>query len=626
MATVNSELVLIDRMSATLTRIENSAKKAENTFDSLNKKISNTDNVMKKTSSSAGSLFSSMLKANLVSSAISKLTNLITGQLSNAISRFDTLNNYTKVMHNLGISEEAANASRERLANGLKGLPTTLDSAALAVQRFTAANEDVKASTEMYLALNNALLAGGAPQELQASAMEQWAQAYSKGKPDMMEWRTLLQAMPGQLNQIAKAMNKTTDQLGEDLRNGKTSMNDFMATAVELNQKGIEGFENFEEQAKKATGGIGTAIANLKSAVARGWAQMFEGANQALEASGLPTISQIITNLGIAIEETMARIGTDAIPTLGMAIQGIIDQFGYWGQAITNTYGVAEETTMNSLTLMDYLIIGAQVLGLGIQFAIAAIQIAFLSLWLAAQALLTGIGGVMVGLEVAVGTAMKVIVQAVQDAVNNVIGILNTLINAFNAVFGALGAHIDNISEMTFAQDFGAGVDNYLSKELNGIADLGDGVMNTYDQMVELSKLTSGGLYEGATNVQNLPSKLAGGGAGKAAGGSSYSIDPQAIRNLGNTVGNSGSGGNGGGSGKAIKTTSTDKNLLSDDDIQLLLDVATRDYKLNYQQVTPNITLTFGDIRETANVDEVLDKVADRLEEIYDGNLEVANG
>lgn len=80
----------------------------------------------------------------------------------------------------------------------------------------------------------------------------------------------------------------------------------------------------------------------------------------------------------------------------------------------------------------------------------------------------------------------------------------------------------------------------------------------------------------------------------------------------------------GGGGGKALKTTSTDKNLLSDDDIQLLLDVATRDYKLSYQQITPNITLTFGDVRETLDIDTAIDEIADKLEEIYDSNLEVS--
>lgn len=73
---------------------------------------------------------------------------------------------------------------------------------------------------------------------------------------------------------------------------------------------------------------------------------------------------------------------------------------------------------------------------------------------------------------------------------------------------------------------------------------------------------------------------------------------------------------------KAIKTTTNDK-LLSDEDIQLLLDVATRDYKLNYRQVTPQITMTFGDIRENADVDVIADQLADKLQEIMDGNLEV---
>ena len=69
-----------------------------------------------------------------------------------------------------------------------------------------AANGDIERSTDMFLAVNNAILAGNAPMENQAAALEQITQAYSKGKPDMMEWRTLMTAMPGQLKQVAKAM------------------------------------------------------------------------------------------------------------------------------------------------------------------------------------------------------------------------------------------------------------------------------------------------------------------------------------------------------------------------------------------------------------------------------------
>ena len=75
--------------------------------------------------------------------------------------------------------------------------------------------------------------------------------------------------------------------------------------------------------------------------------------------------------------------------------------------------------------------------------------------------------------------------------------------------------------------------------------------------------------------------------------------------------------------GAAALNTTTGDNLLSDEDVKLLLDVATRDYKLNYQSMTPNITMTFGDIRETADVDDIMDVLADRIEEVYASDLEV---
>ena len=91
------------------------------------------------------------------------------------------------------------------MSDKLSGLPTTLDQGASAVQRFTSANGDVEKSTDLFLALNNAILAGGASTEIQATALEQMSQAYAKGKPDMMEWRSLMTAMPAQLKQVADA-------------------------------------------------------------------------------------------------------------------------------------------------------------------------------------------------------------------------------------------------------------------------------------------------------------------------------------------------------------------------------------------------------------------------------------
>ncbi|MGH2335417.1 tape measure protein, partial [Enterococcus faecalis] len=63
------------------------------------------------------------------------------------------------------------------------------------------------------MALINAILACGMSREIQSSALEQISQSYSKVKPDMIEWRSLLTAMPAQVEQIGKSFGLTSDQL-----------------------------------------------------------------------------------------------------------------------------------------------------------------------------------------------------------------------------------------------------------------------------------------------------------------------------------------------------------------------------------------------------------------------------
>lgn len=216
--------------------------------------------------------------ANVAGAAFRALSSSIGG----AVSRLDTLNNYPKVMSNLGIDAESSKASIQRLNDALMGLPTTIDAAAMSVQRLTSANGNIGASTEMFLALNNAILAGGATMDIQSSALEQLSQSYAKGKPDMMEWRTAMTAMPAQLKQVATAMGYVSaDALGEALRTGEISMNDFMKKLVEMNKQGVNGFQSLEDQARNATGGVGTAMVNVQTAFTRGLANIMGAIGQA---------------------------------------------------------------------------------------------------------------------------------------------------------------------------------------------------------------------------------------------------------------------------------------------------------------------------------------------------------
>lgn len=250
----------------------------------------------------------SALKTAIVGLAIGKL---ISANLDDAVSRLDTLNNFPRVMSNLGISNDDAQASINRLQDALTGLPTALDSASQSVQRLTSANGNVKASTEMFLAMNNAILAGGAPMEQQKSAMEQLSQAYAKGKPDMMEWRSMLSVMPAQLNQLAIAMGyASSNQLGEALRDGTVSMNDFMLKMIELNQHGVNGFLSFEEQARNSTGGIATSIANVRTAFTRGLADIMNAIGQSNIAGFFQGVARAINNVIPYIVAFIKLIGT----------------------------------------------------------------------------------------------------------------------------------------------------------------------------------------------------------------------------------------------------------------------------------------------------------------------------
>lgn len=266
---------------------------------------------------SAGLSIKNLVAGLGITQLIGKAFSIINSNIDSAIKRIDTLNNFPKVMSNLGIGAEESSEAIKQLNDNLLGLPTTLNEGAMAVQRFTSKNGNVKKSVELFTAVNNAILAGGASTEIQATAMEQLSQAYAKGKPDMMEWRTLMTAMPAQLKQVAQAMGMTTEQLGAGLRGADkdiaylrdVTMEEFMEVVLTLNKEGIEGFKSFEEQARNSTGGIETSIKNMKTAVVRGVASIVQSIDEGLRDAGFGGISKIVTDIGKTTEKVLKEIG-----------------------------------------------------------------------------------------------------------------------------------------------------------------------------------------------------------------------------------------------------------------------------------------------------------------------------
>ena len=286
-----------------------------------------TTDVDKKTNQlegSFGKLTKSITMGNLAAKGIGTAMQIVSQNMDSAINRLDTMNNFPKVMSNLGISAKDSEQAIKKLSDGLQGIPTTLDAGALAVQRFTSKNGDVKKSTDIFLAVNDAILAGGANAQIQESALEQLTQAYSKGKMDMMEWRSIQTAMPAQLKQVASAMGLTVDGLGEMMRQGDNTsetMGKFIDTIVEMDKTGTKGFKSFKDQAKNATGGVQTSIANMKTAFVRGIANIINSIDKSLKSIG--GLSGAIGKVGKIVEGLFKSV-SGIIPAITKIVINLI--------------------------------------------------------------------------------------------------------------------------------------------------------------------------------------------------------------------------------------------------------------------------------------------------------------
>lgn len=278
------------------------------------------------------------------------VTSAISSSMDSAIKRVDTLNNYPRVMQNLGFSAEEADNSISMIDEHLQGLPTTVDALASSVQALSPMFDDLDDATEVALAMNDALLAGGASAAEAESAMTQYTQMMAKGKPDMQDWRALQSAMPGQLDQIAKALlgpTSNAQQLYEALQEGTVTMDDFNRTVVELDENGANGFASFEEQARDATGGIATQLANLRTAVVKAVANVLQVIQPYIQPA-VDWLKGIIKRAGEWVAQFIQTLKdnidfeafANAFNTLKEAWQSAFPEGGgsaaSWGEAVAN--------------------------------------------------------------------------------------------------------------------------------------------------------------------------------------------------------------------------------------------------------------------------------------------------
>ena len=195
--------------------------------------------------------------------------------------------------------------------------------------------------------------------------------------------------------------------------------------------------------------------------------------------------------------------------------------------------------------------------------------------------------GVVVGAGRAAITTFANVIKFIG---NGIVGIVNLAIKALNKLPGVNIAPVAKIAydSVKGAYEEGKQIGTDFAK---GVSEKLGGMKTSLANMTK-GKGTAGAGYAGLAGLENP-----GGGAGM---GKAPKL----------------------GGGKLDKIGKIEDDVeISEENLKWLKDIATKKFQINYQQLTPSLTASFGDIKETADVDNILTVLENKIVEWSNTNL-----
>lgn len=284
--------------------------------------------------------FTSALKGTAVGMGIyrvaAKAASAVSEQFAGAISRFDTLNNFPKVMESMGASSNQAHQAIKTLSDGIQGLPTSLDEVATTTQVFMPLSKNANDAAKATLALNDAFLASNATTADASRGLEQYKQMLANGKVDLMGWRSIEETMPASLQKVAKSFgiaSGSTQELYQQLDSGKITMKELNDRFIQLDG----GANGFHKTALQATDGIGTAFKNMGTRTKIALANVLTGFNDMVKTL---TGSSIGGNINKMTSQfgNIGKAGQQAFEGLGKRLKPLVPAFKAFGDIIGTIY------------------------------------------------------------------------------------------------------------------------------------------------------------------------------------------------------------------------------------------------------------------------------------------------
>lgn len=286
------------------------------TLNSTSKAVDETGKATQNSFLKTGAVMGAV--AGIAQNVFSRAIDGISSSVGDAIKRVDTLNNANNIFADMGFKAADTKVAMDNLKTSILGLPTSLDQAVSGVELLAGSTNDIGKSQKIFSAMNDAILGFGGSADAVQGAIVQLSQAFSNGKVDAQTWNSLIQnGMGPALNAIAKQMGITTGALKDGLSTGTISVQAFQDALIKMDTEGGGGMKSFKETSKDATSGIASGMANAKTAVTRGIADI-------IQAIGSKNISDAISRIGTAFENALkatSKAITDAIEVMKKIIK-----------------------------------------------------------------------------------------------------------------------------------------------------------------------------------------------------------------------------------------------------------------------------------------------------------------
>lgn len=328
------------------------------------------------------------------------------------------------------------------------------------------------------------------------------------------------------------------------------------------------------------------------------------------------------------------------ISLLGVLIYALL-QTGLTAGEIAG--GIAGGILFLSYLISDLLIgalVGAGVIGVGagmlvimaIQGVVQILLWAVLAIWSALVTVYNVLFSLVKGAYGVVKGAIVGIYQVFVWLGQGVLGILYGIASAIDAVFGsnlsgAVGGWIDGLGKSV--EDLNKALDplgefedigNQWKDSYSTLGDMfaGKGQYDDWNITDKMGDVWNGGtaMIQGIADWGNatMLNPMDGWDSGYTFGADIANKMESFDFNLEKLIGGDGTIGINGGNLDSVGKINSDVEI-KDEDLKLLRDMAARDFLLNFQSVTPQVTNNFGDIRETADVNKIWDTIQDMVEE-----------